>query len=73
MELILIQSTFHISLVFGKKWEDIDLKWILKVCVCVSVGLSFIYELLERAHLTYNSKTAIYEALEQITGYLAGR
>ncbi|KAM9351348.1 regulator of telomere elongation helicase 1 [Symphorus nematophorus] len=33
----------------------------------------FIYELLERAHLTYSSKTAVYEALEQITGYLAGQ
>ncbi|KAI4825294.1 hypothetical protein KUCAC02_020980 [Chaenocephalus aceratus] len=33
----------------------------------------FIYELLERAHLTYSSKTAVQEALEQITGYLAGR
>ncbi len=38
-----------------------------------SVCLSFIYELLERAHLNYSSKTAVYEALEQITGYLAGR
>uniref|UniRef100_A0A8D2ZN44 Regulator of telomere elongation helicase 1 n=1 Tax=Scophthalmus maximus TaxID=52904 RepID=A0A8D2ZN44_SCOMX len=33
----------------------------------------FIYELLERVHLTYSSKTAVYEALEQISGYLAGR
>ncbi|KAM7412359.1 hypothetical protein PAMA_022037 [Pampus argenteus] len=33
----------------------------------------FIYELLERAHLTYNSKTAVYEALEQITGHLTGQ
>ncbi|XP_040009350.1 regulator of telomere elongation helicase 1 isoform X2 [Xiphias gladius] len=33
----------------------------------------FIYEMLERAHLTYNSKTAVYEALEQINGYLAGQ
>ncbi|XP_059189945.1 regulator of telomere elongation helicase 1 [Centropristis striata] len=33
----------------------------------------FIYELLERAHLTYESKTAVFEALEQITGYLAGQ
>nr|XP_046251810.1 regulator of telomere elongation helicase 1 [Scatophagus argus] len=33
----------------------------------------FIYELLERAHLTYNSKTAVYEALEQISGYLAAK
>ena len=31
---------------------------------------SFIYELLERAHLTYSSKTAVYEALDQITGPL---
>ncbi|XP_040918142.1 regulator of telomere elongation helicase 1-like [Toxotes jaculatrix] len=33
----------------------------------------FIYELLERAHLTYSSKTAVYEALEQIIGCFAGR
>ncbi|KAM4562897.1 regulator of telomere elongation helicase 1 [Odontesthes bonariensis] len=33
----------------------------------------FIYELLERAALTYGSKTAFYEALEQVTGYLAGQ
>uniref|UniRef100_A0A8P4GCH8 Regulator of telomere elongation helicase 1 n=1 Tax=Dicentrarchus labrax TaxID=13489 RepID=A0A8P4GCH8_DICLA len=33
----------------------------------------FIYELLERAHLTYNSKTAVYEALEQISTFLAGQ
>ncbi|KAG7521076.1 regulator of telomere elongation helicase 1 isoform X1 [Solea senegalensis] len=33
----------------------------------------FIFELLERAHLTYDSKTAVYEALEQISGYLAGQ
>ncbi|XP_033941971.1 LOW QUALITY PROTEIN: regulator of telomere elongation helicase 1 [Pseudochaenichthys georgianus] len=33
----------------------------------------FIYELLERAHLTYSSKTAVQDALEQITGYLAGQ
>ncbi|CAB1417634.1 unnamed protein product [Pleuronectes platessa] len=33
----------------------------------------FIYELLERAHLTYSSKTAVQEALEQISGYLAGQ
>uniref|UniRef100_A0A671VTF0 Regulator of telomere elongation helicase 1 n=1 Tax=Sparus aurata TaxID=8175 RepID=A0A671VTF0_SPAAU len=34
---------------------------------------SFIYELLERAQLTYSSKTAVCEALEQIIGYLSGR
>uniref|UniRef100_UPI0037E8D6A8 regulator of telomere elongation helicase 1 n=1 Tax=Semicossyphus pulcher TaxID=241346 RepID=UPI0037E8D6A8 len=33
----------------------------------------FIYELLERAHLTYDTKTPVYEALEQISGYLAGQ
>lgn len=32
----------------------------------------FIYELLERAHLTYNTKTAVHDALEQIIGCLAG-
>lgn len=35
--------------------------------------LSFIYELLERAHLNYSTKAAVYDALEQISGYLAGR
>uniref|UniRef100_A0A671VSG6 Regulator of telomere elongation helicase 1 n=1 Tax=Sparus aurata TaxID=8175 RepID=A0A671VSG6_SPAAU len=39
----------------------------------LSVCLSFIYELLERAQLTYSSKTAVCEALEQIIGYLSGR
>uniref|UniRef100_A0A3Q2YZ53 Regulator of telomere elongation helicase 1 n=1 Tax=Hippocampus comes TaxID=109280 RepID=A0A3Q2YZ53_HIPCM len=34
---------------------------------------SFIYELLERAHLTYDTKDAVSEALEQIVGYLAGQ
>lgn len=38
-----------------------------------SVHLSFIYELLQKASLTYDTKTAVYEALEQISGYLAGR
>uniref|UniRef100_A0A8C6UWU7 Regulator of telomere elongation helicase 1 n=1 Tax=Neogobius melanostomus TaxID=47308 RepID=A0A8C6UWU7_9GOBI len=33
----------------------------------------FIYELLERAHLNYSTKTPVYEALEQISGYLAGQ
>lgn len=33
----------------------------------------FIYELLERAHLTYRTKAEVYEALEQISGYLAAR
>ncbi|XP_054464874.1 LOW QUALITY PROTEIN: regulator of telomere elongation helicase 1 [Anoplopoma fimbria] len=33
----------------------------------------FIYELLERIHLNYNSKTAVYEALEQIIGHLTGQ
>uniref|UniRef100_A0A4W4EBL9 Regulator of telomere elongation helicase 1 n=1 Tax=Electrophorus electricus TaxID=8005 RepID=A0A4W4EBL9_ELEEL len=34
---------------------------------------SFIYELFEKAHVNYDTNTAIVEALEQITGYLAGR
>ncbi|CAM9303939.1 unnamed protein product [Lampetra planeri] len=34
---------------------------------------SFIYELFQRAHLTYDTKTFVYEALEQISGYLAGQ
>ncbi|XP_049608196.1 regulator of telomere elongation helicase 1 isoform X1 [Syngnathus scovelli] len=33
----------------------------------------FIYELLEKAHLTYDTKEAMSEALEQIIGYLAGQ
>ncbi|XP_077368002.1 regulator of telomere elongation helicase 1 isoform X3 [Festucalex cinctus] len=33
----------------------------------------FIYELLERAHLTYNTKGDVIAALEQIIGYLAGQ
>ncbi|KAM8830526.1 regulator of telomere elongation helicase 1 isoform 2-T2 [Synchiropus picturatus] len=33
----------------------------------------FIYELLARAHLTYDTKTAVHEVLEQICGYLAGQ
>lgn len=33
----------------------------------------FIYELLERAQLRYNTKAAISEALEQILGHLAGQ
>ncbi|KAJ8369653.1 hypothetical protein SKAU_G00096810 [Synaphobranchus kaupii] len=34
---------------------------------------SFIYELFQRAQLTFDTKAAILEALEQIMGYLAGR
>lgn len=41
--------------------------------VCFFFFLSFIYELLERAHLTYKTKAEVYEALEQISGYLAAR
>ncbi|CAJ1055220.1 regulator of telomere elongation helicase 1 isoform X1 [Xyrichtys novacula] len=33
----------------------------------------FIYELFEKAKLTYDTKTPVYEALEQISGYLAGQ
>ncbi|XP_068180728.1 regulator of telomere elongation helicase 1 isoform X2 [Antennarius striatus] len=33
----------------------------------------FIYELLERAHLTYRTRTPVCEALEQICGHLAGK
>ncbi|XP_041859068.1 regulator of telomere elongation helicase 1 [Melanotaenia boesemani] len=33
----------------------------------------FIYDLLKRASLTYKTKTAVSEALEQIIGYLAGQ
>ncbi|XP_036388440.1 regulator of telomere elongation helicase 1 isoform X1 [Megalops cyprinoides] len=34
---------------------------------------SFIYELFQRAQLTFDTKAAILEALEQTVGYLAGR
>ncbi|KAM9430367.1 regulator of telomere elongation helicase 1 isoform 3-T3 [Salvelinus alpinus] len=34
---------------------------------------SFIYELFQKAHLTFDTRTPIFEALEQITGYLAGK
>uniref|UniRef100_A0A8C7HEY0 Regulator of telomere elongation helicase 1 n=1 Tax=Oncorhynchus kisutch TaxID=8019 RepID=A0A8C7HEY0_ONCKI len=33
---------------------------------------NFIYELFQTAHLTFDTRTPIFEALEQITGYLAG-
>ncbi|KAM9856085.1 regulator of telomere elongation helicase 1 [Aulostomus maculatus] len=33
----------------------------------------FIYELLQRAHLTYKSKAHMFEALEAIIGYLTGQ
>ncbi|XP_047464709.1 regulator of telomere elongation helicase 1 isoform X1 [Mugil cephalus] len=33
----------------------------------------FIYELFERAHLTYSNKSGVYEALDHIGGYLAGQ
>ncbi|XP_062868551.1 regulator of telomere elongation helicase 1 [Trichomycterus rosablanca] len=34
---------------------------------------SFIYELFQKTHVTYDTKTAIVEAMEQITGFLTGR
>ncbi|KAM6976999.1 regulator of telomere elongation helicase 1 [Aplochiton taeniatus] len=34
---------------------------------------SFIYELFQKAHLTFDTKTVVFESLEQITGYLAGK
>ncbi|XP_051967242.1 regulator of telomere elongation helicase 1 [Xyrauchen texanus] len=34
---------------------------------------SFIYELFQKAHLNFDTKTATVEAMEQITGYLAGK
>uniref|UniRef100_A0A8C2IE13 Regulator of telomere elongation helicase 1 n=1 Tax=Cyprinus carpio TaxID=7962 RepID=A0A8C2IE13_CYPCA len=34
---------------------------------------SFIYELFQTAHVNSETKTAVVEAMEQITGYLAGR
>lgn len=34
---------------------------------------SFIYDLLERAHLNYSSKAAVSDTLEQMIGHLAGR
>uniref|UniRef100_A0A8C2DF91 Regulator of telomere elongation helicase 1 n=1 Tax=Cyprinus carpio TaxID=7962 RepID=A0A8C2DF91_CYPCA len=34
---------------------------------------SFTYELFQTAHVNFETKTAVVEAMEQITGYLAGR
>lgn len=34
--------------------------------------LSFIYELFQMAHVNFDTKTAVVEAMDQITGYLAG-
>ncbi|XP_037401247.1 regulator of telomere elongation helicase 1 isoform X1 [Pygocentrus nattereri] len=34
---------------------------------------SFIYELFQKAHVNYDTKMAVVEAMEQITGYLAGK
>ncbi|KAG9266683.1 regulator of telomere elongation helicase 1 [Astyanax mexicanus] len=34
---------------------------------------SYIYELFEKTHVNFDTKTAIVEAMEQITGYLAGK
>ncbi|XP_057218677.1 regulator of telomere elongation helicase 1 isoform X2 [Triplophysa rosa] len=34
---------------------------------------SFIYELFQMAHVNFDTKTAVVEAMEQITGYLAGK
>uniref|UniRef100_W5UKB9 Regulator of telomere elongation helicase 1 n=1 Tax=Ictalurus punctatus TaxID=7998 RepID=W5UKB9_ICTPU len=34
---------------------------------------SFIYELFQKAHINYDTKTAVVDAMEHITGYLAGR
>ncbi|XP_018604601.2 regulator of telomere elongation helicase 1 isoform X2 [Scleropages formosus] len=34
---------------------------------------SFIYELFQKAHLTFDTKAGILEALDQIVGYLAGK
>lgn len=45
----------------------------LSIQTPLPVCFSFIYELLERAHLTYQTKTAVYDALEQIVLHLAGR
>ncbi|KAL1021284.1 hypothetical protein UPYG_G00011180 [Umbra pygmaea] len=33
----------------------------------------YIFELFKRAHITFDTKTAIFDALEQMTGYLAGK
>lgn len=36
------------------------------------LNFSFIYEIFQKAHVTYDTKTAIVEAMEQITGFLTG-
>uniref|UniRef100_A0A8C3G854 Regulator of telomere elongation helicase 1 n=1 Tax=Cyclopterus lumpus TaxID=8103 RepID=A0A8C3G854_CYCLU len=53
--------------------EDFNVEGLISEAEVSSVCLSFIYELLERVHLTYNSKTAVSEALEQIIGHLTGQ
>lgn len=50
----------------------------VRVCVCVShhnsiFPGSFIYELFQNAQVTFDTKTAAVETMEQITGYLANR
>uniref|UniRef100_A0A8C9U4G9 Regulator of telomere elongation helicase 1 n=1 Tax=Scleropages formosus TaxID=113540 RepID=A0A8C9U4G9_SCLFO len=39
---------------------------------CSFIACSFIYELFQKAHLTFDTKAGILEALDQIVGYLAG-
>uniref|UniRef100_A0A8C9QWR7 Regulator of telomere elongation helicase 1 n=1 Tax=Scleropages formosus TaxID=113540 RepID=A0A8C9QWR7_SCLFO len=40
---------------------------------CSFIACSFIYELFQKAHLTFDTKAGILEALDQIVGYLAGK
>ncbi|TSM94697.1 Regulator of telomere elongation helicase 1 [Bagarius yarrelli] len=61
---------------FQEKSTDKDIiNSILDIEDLVKAGKKdrFIYELLQRAHVNYETKTAIAEAIEQITGYLAAR
>uniref|UniRef100_A0A667WLV5 Regulator of telomere elongation helicase 1 n=1 Tax=Myripristis murdjan TaxID=586833 RepID=A0A667WLV5_9TELE len=58
------------------KLQDFEIHFSLCVSLSPSSDTcthSFIYELFERAHLNYDTKTVIFEALDQIISYLSGR
>uniref|UniRef100_A0A672PN69 Regulator of telomere elongation helicase 1 homolog n=1 Tax=Sinocyclocheilus grahami TaxID=75366 RepID=A0A672PN69_SINGR len=45
----------------------------LDITTIAKIKRSFIYELFQTAHVNSDTKTAVVEAMEQVTGYLAGR
>uniref|UniRef100_A0A667WAD7 Regulator of telomere elongation helicase 1 n=1 Tax=Myripristis murdjan TaxID=586833 RepID=A0A667WAD7_9TELE len=58
------------------KLQDFEIHFSLCVSLSPSSDTcthSFIYELFERAHLNYDTKTVIFEALDQIISYLSGQ